>query len=324
MARSVWPWIAAIAALSVLGGCGFHERAQRPAWRTQAENACLAQGLVTVSEVIREAAPIDGPGICGLTHPFKVTALAGGTVALNAPQTLDCSMIPALDRWIGEVVQPAAQANFGQPLVGIRAFGSYNCRAINHNPFAKFSEHAFGNAIDIAAFRLADGREISVLRGWRGDPAEQAFLRNAHAGACGLFATVLGPGYPQHDNHFHLDLARHGNTSRGFRRYCEPKPQTPLPVGPKQDNLPEPPPLPEDMDISQAGPADTSVGFGRGVDVGAPLPLQGYQAQAAPPAPAADQSPVPLPAAPVPGLSEDARDGPGVDRDATSAINGGD
>ncbi len=32
------------------------------------------------------------------------------------------------------------------------------------------SEHAFGNAIDIAAFTLADGRRITVQEGWHGTP----------------------------------------------------------------------------------------------------------------------------------------------------------
>src|SRR5581483_4259605 len=108
----------------------------------------------------------------------------------------------------------------------IHAFGSYSCRKANNDPFARYSEHAFANAIDLAAFRLADGREISVLKGWRGEPPERAFLRTIHGGACGVFTTVLGPGYPLHDNHFHLDLAMHGNTSRGLRRYCEPAPQS--------------------------------------------------------------------------------------------------
>ncbi|MBV8564638.1 MAG: extensin family protein [Methylobacteriaceae bacterium] len=293
MARSVSPFVALAAALLIFSGCGFRERAERPAWRAEAENACLAEKLVTVSDFIQPASEIDGPGICGLVHPFRVTALAGGTVALNAPQTLSCPMIPALDRWIAEVVQPASQASFGQPVVGIRTFGSYSCRRANNDPFAAYSEHAFANAIDLAAFRLADGREISVLRGWRGDPVEQSFLRTLDAGACGIFNTVLGPGYPLHDNHFHVDLAMHGNTSRGLRRICRPAPQTPLPEGPRRDNLPEPPTIEEDLDIAQAGSSDVGGSIGRGPSAGAPLALDGYQASVGPVPPSPMASPPP-------------------------------
>ena len=81
------------------------------------------------------------------------------------------------------------------------------------------SEHAFGNALDVMAFVLADGREITVVKGWRGDPAEQEFLREAFVGACRYFNTVWDPGPTRstHD-HLHLDLARHN--PRGDRRVC--------------------------------------------------------------------------------------------------------
>lgn len=250
MARRVWPFVAIAVALSALAGCASRERAERPSWRTEAENACLAQNQVIVSAWVQPAVAIEGPGICGLQHPFTVAALAGGTVAFETPQTLDCSMIPALDAWIAEVLQPASQASYGQPVVAIRAFGSYSCRHAQNNPFARYSEHAFGNAIDLASFRLADGREVSVLRDWNGDDLARAFLRTGHGGACGIFTTVLGPGYPQHDNHFHFDLARHGNTSRGSRRYCKPLPQVAPQPQPKRDDLPDPPPLQEDLDVA--------------------------------------------------------------------------
>ena len=71
------------------------------------------------------------------------------------------------------------------------------------------------------AFILADGREITVVKGWRGEPAEQEFLREVFTGACQTFSTVLGPGSdPFHYDHIHLDLARHD--PRGARRICQP------------------------------------------------------------------------------------------------------
>ena len=114
----------------------------RPAWRAQAENACLAQHRITPSEYIQPAKKCPGPGICGLTRPFKVTALQGGAVAFNSTATLDCSMIAELDQWLAEVVQPAAQARFGVPVAQINSMGSYSCRGMNNQAGAQLSEHA--------------------------------------------------------------------------------------------------------------------------------------------------------------------------------------
>ena len=44
-----------------------------------------------------QAAEIDGPGICGMTRPLKVSALANGTIAVDKTLTIDCPMIPALE-----------------------------------------------------------------------------------------------------------------------------------------------------------------------------------------------------------------------------------
>ena len=48
---------------------------------------------------------------------------------------------------------------FGQPVAEIRQISAYSCRGMNGNPNARISEHAYGNALDIAAFMLAFGRE---------------------------------------------------------------------------------------------------------------------------------------------------------------------
>lgn len=219
MARRVLPFALALVLLSVLAGCSNYERPRRPAWRSQAESACLAQRLVHVSAYVQPAHAIDGPGICGLDHPFKVSALLDGEVRFNSAYTLDCPMIAALNAWLTEVVQPAARARFGEPVAEISSMGAYSCRSMNNMPGGRISEHAFGNALDIGGFRLADGREISIVRDWwRGDDQARAFLQDVHAGACGHFTTVLGPGSNIfHYNHIHVDLALHGNTSTGPR-----------------------------------------------------------------------------------------------------------
>jgi Extensin-like protein C-terminus len=256
MARRVSPVLLGFCVLISLSGCGFLEHAERPAWRTQAENACLARGLVQPSAFITSVHEIDGPGICGLTHPFKVSGLVNGTVLVEGPVTIDCSMVPALEDWLAQVVQPAAQAHFGVPVVGLTAFGAYSCRSVDNIAGAQLSEHSFGNAIDISGFKLADGRTIVIVQDWKKtDTQESAFLHEAHAGACQHFTTVLGPGADVfHYNHFHLDLAMHGATNTGPRRYCKPTPSpalTPPPL--PSDGLPAAPAVEEPMDIAQVG-----------------------------------------------------------------------
>ena len=282
MSRRSRPVFVGLLTLVGLAGCSSYVRDDRPAWRAQAENACLARGIVQESSYIRPARELNGPGICGLTHPFKVTALSDGSVTLNSTQTLDCPMIEALDTWIKDVVQPAAMARFGEKVVRINSMGSYNCRGINNMSGANLSEHSFGNAIDVGGFVLASGRELNIMRGFNGsDPQESAFLHEAHAGACSTFTTVLGPGYNIfHYNHFHVDLAMHGSTSHGMRRYCKPVPQTNLPGPPRKDDLPDPPPIEEEMDIARAPVPPPAVGVSTLVaSVPPPLPMR----SAAPP-----------------------------------------
>ena len=60
---------------------------------------------------------------------------------------------------------------------------------------------------------------------------------------------------PFHYNHFHLDLAMHGRTNTGPRRYCRPKPaQDLLPPPGRPDGLPPAPDVEEPMDVSRARP----------------------------------------------------------------------
>ncbi len=315
MARRVSPLLVGACAVLSLSGCGFLEHAERPAWRTQAEETCLARHLVQPSAYIVPAREIDGPGICGLYHPFKVSAIANGAVTVDPPVTLDCAMIPALESWLTDSVQPLAQARFGQSVVGLKVFGAYSCRSVDNIAGAQLSEHSFANAIDVAGFTLADGRSISIVEDWKKAGAQEAaFLHEAHAGACQTFTTVLGPGADMfHYNHFHLDLAMHGATNTGPRRYCKPTPAPDLlPAPTRPDGLPPAPEIDEPLDIARAN---------SGVD--APLALHGPSGELPPP-PAYTAATAPRPPAP---LFDDATPRPSAplegrpaDWDITSSI----
>jgi hypothetical protein len=206
-----------------LVGCNFYTPFEtRDPWRAEAEERCLAEGLVQQSAFVEPATDGNGYGTCGMSHPFKLMALSRGEVTVQPKATLACPLIANVDRWIAEAVQPAAAAWFGEHVVEIKQISSYACRSMNNQFGAHISEHAFGNALDVAAFRLASGREVTVEHGWRGAPEERGFLHQVHAAACERFSTVLGPGAdPFHYNHFHLDLARRSSG----RAVCQPAPQ---------------------------------------------------------------------------------------------------
>jgi hypothetical protein len=143
----------------------------------------------------------------------------GGPVEVSPPATLACPIVSALDQWIATSVQPAALRWFHQPVVGIKQISAYSCRGMNGDPNAHISEHAFGNALDVAEFDLADGHAVSVQYGWHGTPEEQGFLHDVQAAACDQFTTVLAPGANvYHYNHIHVDLMRR----ESGRRICEP------------------------------------------------------------------------------------------------------
>ena len=69
MACRVRPFTVIVAVSLLAAGCSTVERAQRPAWREQAEKACIAEHRVNLSRYIQpRGREIDGPGICGLTE----------------------------------------------------------------------------------------------------------------------------------------------------------------------------------------------------------------------------------------------------------------
>jgi len=126
---------------------------------------------------------------------------------------VSCPVAAALAVWEWEVVQPAALRHFGRRVTRIDHFGSYSCRRLYGRDGGNWSEHATADAIDIAGFRLDDGRRITVVKDWDGERPNAAFLREVRDGACDLFATTLSPDYnAAHADHLHLDQAERGAT----------------------------------------------------------------------------------------------------------------
>jgi hypothetical protein len=155
-------------------------------------------------------------------HLLPDRTFEGGCMAIGAVQlteigtpvtnlgAMTCPVARQFARWTREALQPAAQQWLGAPVRRIESFGTYACRPVNSQAGARLSEHAFANAVDIAAFQLADGRRITVLEGWNSeDERVRQFLRAAFQGGCRRFNIGIGPdGDAFHRDHFHFDMGR--------------------------------------------------------------------------------------------------------------------
>ena len=157
----------------------------------------------------RAIAPISGSNsACGVRAPVRVVSVSG--VGLSNAIRVNCETARAFADWIDTGAKPAARRAFSSDLRSLRPVASYSCRPRNNRRGARLSEHSYGNAIDVASFTVADGREASVLKHWRAGGPRQTFLRSAWKSACGPFGTVLGPNSDRfHRDHFHFDIARY-------------------------------------------------------------------------------------------------------------------
>jgi len=106
-------------------------------------------------------------GQCGTPAPLALKSAGGKDKVEFAPApTMNCRLAASMGEWVDKVLQPAAQQSLGSRITRILGSGSYSCRNIYGNPKLSLSEHATGNAIDIAAFVTADGRTITVKKSW--------------------------------------------------------------------------------------------------------------------------------------------------------------
>jgi len=132
-----------------------------------------------------------------------------------------------------EIVVEVAQAHFGRAPKRVVHFGAFACRPVRGRP-ELVSEHALGNALDVAGFDfgplprrrpqatepppelprpLQRAFQVRLLKHWNAtgkDAPQSAFLHalaDRIVARPDVFRVVLGPGWPGHDNHFHLDHA---------------------------------------------------------------------------------------------------------------------
>lgn len=178
--------------------------------RLQDNPQLCAQALASSDLRYRPQADSAPTAQCPLQNVVRVE---GSSVRLSSSFLASCPLAVAYALFERHALQPAAQRAFAQRVVQVDHLGSFACRNMYNRKEGRLSQHATANALDIAGFRLADGRRINLLKDWQGEGAKARFLKDVHASACDSFNTVLGPDYNvAHRNHFHVDM--------GFWQIC--------------------------------------------------------------------------------------------------------
>lgn len=136
-------------------------------------------------------------------------------------------------RMFERVVHREAVEVYGRPPDEIVTYGGHVCKTVGGKG-EKWSEHTFGNAIDVSAFVFeayqgdsdavdGDAREafrVELEDHWKGrrgfEKKHRRFLHGVFDALAeeGVFKGMLGPGYPGHSKIFHMD-----NGLQWFHRY---------------------------------------------------------------------------------------------------------
>jgi len=105
-----------------------------------------------------------GPGECGGRDLIRLNAVLlpnRKRVEIRPTAVLRCAMAESFAAWLHDEASHYVTA-LGDALGSVDTYGSYECRGRNWVVDAKVSEHGKGNAIDLRALVLADGRHITL------------------------------------------------------------------------------------------------------------------------------------------------------------------
>ena len=165
-----------------------------------------------------------GPLVC---PEGNLVAYRGDKLKYNKPLRIVPAFRERLKLFENVVVETAIEV-YGRAPRTLEQLGSFACRRIRTYP-EWLSEHAMGNAVDIAGFifppltmkqargtsqppALRRGFKVTMLQHWQAKrPQEQIHSRFLHILAerlihrADIFRVLLGPAYPGHKNHFHFD-----------------------------------------------------------------------------------------------------------------------
>jgi hypothetical protein len=162
---------------------------------------------------------IDDSGECGTQRPLHITSLPGGIkIKSHTSINIRCETALAFAKWVSQVVVPSSKLHLGVKPEKLILSTTYKCRRRNGNPKAKYSEHAYANAIDFLGVGFDDLSSMDIKVRKDDSDAMRAFQAAIRGGSCAYFTTVIGPmTNDYHNDHLHLDLAERKS---GYR-LCE-------------------------------------------------------------------------------------------------------
>lgn len=193
------------------------EKAKARPQEDAADQAACRTELKAIGALFDEAPTVDDGKACGIDKPVVLKGLPGD-IKVEPEATIRCDTALQLSRWMEGSVKPSLEAAMpGETITGLAQASAYVCKNRNGAKEGKISEHAFGNAVDIAGFSLKSGKTITVRPADKDSTMDGAFQRAITEAACLYFTTVLDPGSDAaHQNHLHLDVKER----RGGYRYC--------------------------------------------------------------------------------------------------------
>jgi hypothetical protein len=188
--------------------------AEKPPEPAPAPQPSACRQALTEEIAIAPSIPdIHGAGGCGGEDLVRLEAIVLADkrqVALKPAAILRCTMAAAIADWVRSDIAPLADG-LGSRISDLDNFDSFECRGRNRVAGAQLSEHGRANALDVRAFKLANGRSISLTDRTVPRDLRESMLHSA----CTRFTTVLGPGSDgYHEDHVHLDRLERRNNYR--------------------------------------------------------------------------------------------------------------
>jgi hypothetical protein len=199
---------------------------QPPAPQPSPQPSACRLALTDAIAIAPSIPDIHGAGGCGGEDLVRLEAIVlpdKRQVSVKPAAILHCAMASALADWIRTDIAPLA-TSLGSTISDLDNFDSFECRGRNRIVGARLSEHGRANALDVRAFRLANGRSISLTDRTVPRELRETVLHSV----CARFSTVLGPGSDwYHEDHIHLDLMERRNNYRICQwDVWDPLPQT--------------------------------------------------------------------------------------------------
>lgn len=167
------------------------------------------------------SAPAGGEAKC---TPDELVTYRGAAVRYAAPVQVHPSFTDRLERF-ERIASEVGVEVYGRAPSKLHHAGAYSCRTM---PSGRYSEHAFGNALDLEGFSFsAAGKgkpavRVRVADAWRdgGDAQAKRFfarLLERLDERDDVFRAIVGPPDPGHLDHLHLDMG-----PWSYSRYASP------------------------------------------------------------------------------------------------------